>query len=161
MSTYQHKADFISRTRTILSKYEKIEHDYEKTLFLNCCLGLLIIPQQCAANDSNIYIRDIVNYNEWGINTSQIKVNTSAPKMPKNSAENIARHLRNSITHNNFNIIKCNVENIRNIHLEDFTKDRKTNKIKKSFDLELKFVDFKKFILKYANELEKIIRQNS
>ena len=155
MSTYQHKADFISRTRAILSKYEKIEQNYEKTLFLNCCLGLLIVPQQCVDHDNSIIINDIVDYPNWGIDETKITKNELGRGVNLLSVENIAYHIRNSICHYRFDILNQNVETIKTIHIHDQSSNGSS-----TFDMDLEFSDFKKFILKYAEELEKIIRQN-
>ena len=154
MSIYKNRAEFISRTLSFLDKYEK-GCNFEKTFFLNCCLGLLVIPQQCAVQDSNLYVSNIVDYDNWGIDKSKILVNSHAHNRPKNSAENIARHIRNSIAHYRFDIIKVNenVETIKEIHLQDFKKKKGKEQI--TFDLTLSFDDFKKFVLKYAKEQKK------
>ena len=151
MSSYKNRVDFISRTLSLFDKYEK-DCGYEKTLFLNFCLGLLVIPQQCAAQDSNLHVTDIVDDNSWGINIDKIKENETVAGLDKNSAENIARHIRNSITHYRFDIIKANanLERIKMIHLKDFSIVGGEEKV--TFDLTLEFNDFKKFVLKYAKE---------
>lgn len=71
MSNYQNRIDFISRTRQILVQYEH-NCNSEKTLFMNCCVGLLIMPQQCADHDKNISVDGLVDYENWGIATSKI-----------------------------------------------------------------------------------------
>lgn len=60
MSNYQNRIDFISRTRQILVQYEH-NCNSEKTLFMNCCVGLLIMPQQCADHDKNISVDGLVD----------------------------------------------------------------------------------------------------
>ena len=72
--------------------------------------------------------------------------------LTKNSIENIAYHIRNSICHYRFDIINCNVENIENVHIRDKSGDDANAPI--TFDLELSFDEFRKFILKYAEMLE-------
>lgn len=156
MSSYKNRVDFISRTCSLFDKYEK-DCCYEKTLFLNFCLGLLVIPQQCATQDSNLHVTDIVD-DSWGINIDKIKENETVAGLDKNSAENIARHIRNSITHYRFDIIKANanLERIKMIHLKDFSIVGGGEKV--TFDLTLEFNDFKKFVLKYAKEKKKKLK---
>ena len=80
MSEYKNKYDFISRTQKILEQYDKssIEMKYEKTLFMNCCIGLLVVPQQWNdKNDPTIYnkisLSGQVDESDWGINSLDIK----------------------------------------------------------------------------------------
>ena len=98
MSNYQNRIDFISRTRQILVQYEH-NCNSEKTLFMNCCVGLLIMPQQCADHDKNISVDGLVDYENWGIDTTKITANEHRKGVDKNSIENIAYHIRNSICH--------------------------------------------------------------
>ncbi len=151
MSSYQNRIDFIFRTRQILVQYEH-KCNYEKTLFLNCCVGLLIMPQQCADHDKNISVDGLVDYENWGIDIKKIKTNRLGRGNDINSIENIAYHIRNSICHYRFDIINCNVENIENVHIRDKSGDDANAPI--TFDLELSFDEFRKFILKYAEMLE-------
>lgn len=53
MSNYSQKEfDFIERTRTIIEQYDSIDtsqiskEKYEVTLFINCLMGLIVLPQQ-------------------------------------------------------------------------------------------------------------------
>ena len=75
----------------------------------------------------------------------------------KYSAENIAYHIRNAICHYRFDILDCNREEINRIHIVD--KIPSSDNII-TFDLELPFEDFRKFVMKYANickkELERV-----
>lgn len=151
MSNYQNRIDFISRTRQILVQYEH-NCNSEKTLFMNCCVGLLIMPQQCADHDKNISVDGLVDYENWGIDTTKITANEHRKGVDKNSIENIAYHIRNSICHYRLDIMNCNVENIENIHIMDKSGDDVNAPI--TFDLELSFDDFRKFVLKYADKLE-------
>ena len=152
MSNYQNRIDFISRTRQILIQYEH-NCNYEKTLFMNCCVGLLIMPQQCADHDKNISVDGLVDYENWGIDIKKIKTNRLGRGNDINSIENIAYHIRNAICHYRLDIMNCNTENIKSIRLID-KKHQKKRKNITTFDLELSFDDFRKFVLKYADKLE-------
>ena len=143
MSNYQNRIDFISRTRQILVQYEH-NCNSEKTLFMNCCVGLLIMPQQCADHDKNISVDGLVDYENWGIDTTKITANEHRKGVDKNSIENIAYHIRNSICHYRFDIMNCNVENIENIHIMDKSGDDVNAPI--TFDLELSFDDFSLYV---------------
>ena len=151
MSNYQNRIDFISRTQNILTQYET-DCSYEKTLFLNCCVGLLIMPQQCADHDENISVDGWVDYENWGIDTDRIEVNEHRKGTDKNSIENIAYHIRNSMCHYRFDVMGCNTEKIKTIRLTDIRYDGKQEV--KTFSLELSFDDFRKFVLKYADQLK-------
>lgn len=148
MSKYANQSEFISRTLKILRRYEK-ECEFEKTLFLNSCLSLLIIPQQAADHYDNIRVDGVVDYENWGIDAQKIKSNNHKKGINANSVENIAYHFRNSLCHYRFDIMEQNTEKIERIQIVDM--DGKVE----SFHLDLSFDDFKKFILKYANELKK------
>lgn len=87
-----------------------------------------------------------------GIDTTKIIANEHRKGVDKNSIENIAYHIRNSICHYRFDIMNCNVKNIENVHIIDKSGDDANAPI--TFDLELSFDDFRKFVLKYADKLE-------
>ena len=155
MSKYKYHTDFINRTLDILENYE-VDCLYEKTLFLNCCIGLLVMPQQYSPT-KDICINNEVSYDEWGIDKRSIKINKHKKGISKYSAENIAYHIRNAICHYRFDILDCNKEEINRIHIVDRIPSS-DNII--TFDLELPFEDFRKFVMKYANickkELERV-----
>lgn len=155
MSTYQNRIDFIFRTRQILVQYEQ-NCNYEKTLFLNCCVGLLIMPQQCADQDKNISVDGLVDYENWGIDIKKIKTNKLGRGNNINSIENIAYHIRNAICHYRLDIMDCNKKYIENVHIIDKGGDDANAPI--TFDLELSFDDFRKFVLKYADKLEEKLK---
>ena len=85
MSAYRHIIDIVSRTISILEKNNETE--YETTLFLNCCLGLLIIPQQDKILKQLVSIGEIASYEDWGIDPDK---NLGSDK--NHSVDNIARH---------------------------------------------------------------------
>lgn len=156
MSCYDHKINFIERTLAILKSYEK-HSEYEKTLFLNCCIGLLIMPQQCAVKDPSIIINEDVDKKQWGIDIEKIKVNVHAKGSSATSVENIAYHFRNSMCHYRFDVISCNKDNIENIIISD--KFRETDE-EYTFYMEIRFNDFRKFVLTYAEVLKAKLQAN-
>lgn len=103
MSFYKKQEfDFIQRTKKIIEQYDSIHFEnsnekFEKTLFINCLLGLLIIPQQYWFDN----LPDTKTNNSWGILESEINFIVEDNK----SVKNITRHLRNSISHYTFQII--------------------------------------------------------
>lgn len=160
MSTYKHKWEFIERTQNILNIFEK-SANYEKTLFLNCCIGLLVVPQQWKdENEESMFIiNESVTYDKWGIAPDNLKGITNNPKKGTGaeSIENIAYHFRNSLCHNHFDIMGQDTEKITQITIVDYFQ----NLEQESFRLTLQFSDFKKFIMTYATEKNKIIKANS
>ncbi len=147
MGTYQRQSDFIKRTKEIFEN----GHKYEKTLLLNCCVGLLIMPQQ-SLHRKKISINGNVNEDDWGIVETDIKCNKPKPTTTLLSIDNIAYHFRNSIAHYRFDIFECNKgkTNIEKVHIRDFYP-----KNNPTFDLEMSFENFQKFVLKYSDELQK------
>lgn len=150
MSVYRNEIVFIERTREFIEKHSKTEND--KTFFLNCCIGLLIAPQQYSAHSQQKSSLGTVDIENWGIDTSKCKVNTAMKDYTADSVENIARHFRNSLCHYLFNVKDCNpngeIENITIIDKSSDDKDAST-----TFELTLSFDNFKKFVLKYADTL--------
>ena len=147
MSSYKHIIDIVSRTISLLE--DQKDSKYETTLFLNCCLGLLIIPQQETKRTKPVNLGETVSYEDWGINPSEIK-----GSMPTSNLDEIARHFRNSLSHGRFDIIECNPGSlIENIRIRDFDNENDDNN-KPNFDLTLSIDEFKKFVLKYAKEID-------
>ena len=151
MSSYKHKLDIVSRTREILEK--NTQEKYDITLLLNCSLGLLIIPQQAGEKNDAVKVDGVVSREEWGIDPNEIE----GPKKSSYVAD-IAAHFRNSLAHGKFDIVDCNGDTIENIHIRDYDYpfDEKTQK--PSFEINLLFEDYKRFILKYEKELEEKLR---
>lgn len=147
MSCYKSKGEFVERTKKILNKKSK----YEDTLFINCCVGLLFIPQQIAKDNHSIAIIEAINSAEWGIDPKACKPNTSAKGYQKDSVENIARHFRNAIAHGHFDLVDCNAgkTTLESIHITDYNTNNQL-----TFDLTLSMEDFKKFVKKYSESLK-------
>ena len=149
MSVYRNKIAFIERTREFMEKHSKTEND--KTFFLNCCIGLLIAPQQYTTHNNSQISFGTVDVKNWGIDISKCTEN-KATKWPADSVENIAYHFRNSLCHYRFDVRDCNpngqIENITVIDKGSDNADAPT-----TFSLTLSFEDFKKFVLKYADTL--------
>lgn len=161
MSEYKNKYDFISRTKEILEQYDKfsIETKYEKTLFMNCCIGLLVVPQQWSdKNDLNIHnkitLSGLVDECVWGINSPDIKENIPKTGFTALSIENIAYHFRNSLCHYHFEALAKDTEKIDTLCIEDYYPDNVT----KSFEMTISFDNFIKFVRKYAEEKMTLIK---
>ncbi len=150
MSVYRNEIDFVERTKKIFNNLS--DNRLDKTFFLNCCIGLLIAPQQYSAHSQQKSSLGTVDIENWGIDTSKCKVNTAMKDYTADSVENIARHFRNSLCHYLFNVKDCNpngeIENITIIDKSSDDKDAST-----TFELTLSFDNFKKFVLKYADTL--------
>ncbi|MBQ6178429.1 MAG: hypothetical protein IJK32_02785 [Bacteroidales bacterium] len=147
MSAYKHKLDIVSRTKEILDALSDIK--YEKTLVLNCSLGLLIIPQQAGKKNKAIEVDGEITYEEWGIDPRKIK----GQKKSK-SIKEIANHFRNSLAHGKFDIVDCNGDTIEFVHIRDYDPPYDEESQVPNFEITLNFSDYKRFIAKYAKELE-------
>jgi|JI9StandDraft_1071089.scaffolds.fasta_scaffold72833_2 hypothetical protein len=128
--TYQ-DLDFVFRTQQLLKQYHTIKKNnpfsknYNITLFLNCFVGLLIIPQQHSIQciPENELKKGIRKY---GINPDDILVIKKKDKKNKGqlldeikSFKNVAKHIRNSIAHNNFKVLST-LEKIDRIEFKDY-----------------------------------------
>lgn len=92
------EVDFIVRTRDIIRQYDQFikepEISYNVTLFINCMIGLLIIPQQHWYGQ--LPVQD-VSEDDWGIGIGMISLADKG-----NGVHEVARHLRNSLAHYRF-----------------------------------------------------------
>lgn len=134
--------DFICRTLELLKQYETCFRTvkYEDTLFLNLCVGLLIMPQQTYFNQFKVLEHTIVDKINWGINVNNIDVG-------EEDVFNIIRHIRNSITHKRFELISENSCEITHIVVKDKGKDKSTNNIIQTFEAKFPMADFKNFVI--------------
>ena len=145
MSAYlQQEFDFILRTQKIIEQYVLLRIDplekYEVTLLINCFVGLLILPQQLWFN--NLPETTLIQ-KEWGINPTNIKIlNQDDTK----SVKNVAKHLRNSVSHYHFSAFNDSNSNIKGIIFTDQNLRGKEN-----FKAELSIEEIKIFIIKLSN----------
>lgn len=144
---YTQNRIFIHNTLSVLRQYEIhkeiFEKNYSHTLFLNTCIGLLIIPKESVLDDLPTIE---VDENEWGINPMLITVSTRADK----SIKNIARELRNAIAHNNFRYDYNEDNPIPINHISINNRDGQ-------FCAELPFENFKKFVMKLSDKTLEIL----
>ena len=139
--------DFIERTHKTLKQYQELNIDekdkYEVTLFLNCFVGLLIVPQQKWFNDLPTIL---ITKDEWGIAPNELNFGNINKRK---NIRNIAIHLRNSVSHYNFHFQSTN-QRISSIRFEDFQDH---NKIIKTFDATINVEDLQKFIDKFISTM--------
>ena len=157
MSRYiEQEFEFIERTKKLLEQYDKPqvvpnqEEKYEVTLLLNCCVGLLILPQSEWYKDIP---QEEISSERWGINPSMISTCKDGKLVnePK-SLQNVARHLRNSISHYDFTMLENGKTEIGSIKFED-----KTSKGYQTFELTIEIEPLKKFLLKFSEEMVRIM----
>lgn len=131
--------EFICRTLKLLKQYETCCGivKYEDTLFLNLCVGLLIMPQQTYFDQFKVLEHTIVDKINWGINVNDIDVG-------EKDVFNIIRHIRNSISHKRFELISENSYDITHIKIND-----KVHRDDKEYSFAAKFsiADFKNFVI--------------
>ena len=134
--------EFISRTLKLLRQYETScgITKYEDTLFLNLCVGLLIIPQQAYYDQFQSLQRTFVDKKEWSIDIRMISVG-------EKDVYNIIRHIRNSISHKRFELTSENSYEITHIIVKDKRHD---NSRGFSFYAEFPITIFKDFVIKVA-----------
>ena len=139
---------FIERTLKVIAQYEEYKERFEKsythTLFINACVGLLMVPADSVIGE--LPLCD-VDENNWGISpTAIIKIKGEEGK----SVRNITRKLRHAIAHNNFHFECSDDPNapIENLHIKNH---------KGEFTAKIPFLALKKFVLKLADESLKIL----
>lgn len=148
MSNYiKQEFDFVERTKEIFESY-KNDTKYDITLLINCCVGLLIVPQQYWYKKLP---KEIINENKWGISTKHIKFIT---KGEYKNVKNVARHLRNSISHYRFSAFAITGDKIDKIKFIDKNKDHK-----KTFEAEIPVKSLEKFILTFSQVLLEEMRR--
>ena len=133
--------EFIERTIKILKEDLK-NTKYDVTLWINCCIGLLVVPR-------SHYFDAIPNKKvnvlgkDWGLVTHQIK------KWDFFTIQQVIRHIRNGICHAHIETIAENKE-IKKLKIKDFNDDNEL-----VFEIELSIDQFKKFTLKVASTILK------
>jgi hypothetical protein len=151
MSYYENQdLDFVKRTKEILKQYDNYQIEkstkYEVTLLLNCCVGLLLLPQERVFDELPA---TIINKEEWGISPDDIKTIIDNKKnVELKNIQNIARHLRNSIAHYRFTAKPDKVDDIKEITFIDYLFKSTT----KSFEITITIENLKIFIDKISND---------
>jgi len=150
--------DFVTRTQELLVQYDEMEKDsqkkYEITLLINCFVGLIIVPQS-KWNDS--ISPEEISSERWGIDPSMISICKDGKLVdePKN-LRNVARHLRNSISHYHFEIVNNSNHEIGSIKFQDFLPNNERNE---TFELTIEIEPLKKFLLKFSEEMIRVMEE--
>lgn len=150
---------FIVKTLALLAQYDELITDkprtekLEITLRLNCLLALLIIPQQKLNNAKMIRVG---SEDLWGVKVEDIDFfpHPGIKHTPRNEANSIAYHLRNSLAHNNFQIESADGENITHVLFEDFSRNSKTDC---TFRYKFSVENLMKFVSQYYAEVLKFL----
>jgi hypothetical protein len=144
MSQYVNQEfDFVDRTRKIIEQYDKSaipkKDKFEVTLFLNCLIGLLILPQQYWYDDLPT---EIISQKEWGISPEHISLMKQGETK---NIKDISRHLRNSISHYRFKAFENSSAEISRIQFEDI--DQSGNK---TFEATIPLGNLRQFVIKLS-----------
>jgi hypothetical protein len=126
--------EILTRTLNIWDNYSG---PFEETLFLNLCVGLLIIPKESLYNQLPT---EEVSISNWDIDPSWITLEKNNDKTVKTTI----RHIRNAIAHNGIAFVGQNAV-IACVEIEDKDISRQT-----SFTMRLDISNFKDFVLKVA-----------
>lgn len=112
MEYSQIEKDFVKRTLQLIEQYKG---EYEVTLLINCCLGLLVLPKE--KYFKSIPSRDIpINGALWGISRKSLIVDCPECGFKLND---IIRRLRNGICHFKINTIPDGTGVINQIEIKD------------------------------------------
>lgn len=136
------KYDFVRRTQAILMQYESFklpeEENYDVTLLINACVGLLFIAHETG-------IKPIGTPQSFGIHASDLSKCHRC--RGENELQALMRHTRNAIAHNRFGSIgKDRI--ITRLHFYDCYKNGKRN-----FQLDISVADFKNFVMNISNDM--------
>ncbi|MBQ3535836.1 MAG: hypothetical protein IJA57_03665 [Alistipes sp.] len=140
---------FVENTLKILNQYNEfvgeLEQSYARSLFINLCVGLLVIPRSLEYEYSFLP-PEVVNKKEWGICKEDISTNKDGDY----SVGRIFIHLRNSVMHNRFNY---DTDLMVSVPIKEITfYDKRCEKDEEyNFCATLKFEDFRYFVLKTTN----------
>ena len=138
--------DFIARTKVLLERNSDTEYDV--TLFINCLLGLLIIPKERNKKviDDSLFSSDLIR---------RITECISKDTYSDHNMSQIIRHVRNSFVHGNFEP-KEKEESEPKVVGSLVIKD---SYIKKGFifEMECPIELFKEFVIECANVFQTIV----
>jgi hypothetical protein len=142
--------DFVKRTKEIIEQYDSFQlntdEKYEVTLLLNCFVGLLILPQQKLFDELPT---TLINSRDWGISPNDIEtIIDNRRNIEEKNVRNIARHLRNSISHYRFTAYPASVDAIKEIEFLDYLNDKTT----KSFEVTITIDNLRIFINKISSD---------
>jgi hypothetical protein len=141
--------DFVQRTKEIISQYESFlgkqetKEKYEVTLLINCFVGLVLTPKEILYED--LKTEGAINKETWGISPNEILCSLDINKKENKSVYEITRHLRNSVSHCNFETFSNKEKVIDRICFKDEFKETPT------FESTINIADLKKFALKLAD----------
>ena len=137
---------FICNTLKALEQYQgnlnKNEQSYSHTLFINACVGFLMVANETVFDELP---NDIINEEYWGISPDDIEIKGDK------SVRNVAQQMRHSIAHFNFTFDYSETESvpIKNVQFKNWNDNFETKAIS--------FASFKKFVLAVVKESLKII----
>lgn len=149
---------FVTTTLKLIGQYEQASRGYldkdklETTLLINCLLGLLIVPQEYVEKQESIRIGVESDEQDWGIRLADVKYcgsHKSCKIKDRGTANEVARHLRNSLVHKNrFEIQSDDGVNITHILFKDFASPAE-----QSFEYRFEISNLKKFIKKFYDSV--------
>ncbi len=114
--------DIVERTLSIIDDFSG---EFEVTLLLNCCVGLLVVPKEkhwgkvpkTVLTESNVL---------WGLDKSEITFG----KKKNYSLNNIVRRMRNSVCHFNIETVADSQGNINKVVFRDKNRSDPTDTAK-------------------------------
>ncbi|MDR3502218.1 MAG: HEPN family nuclease [Legionella sp.] len=104
--------DFVSRTKKLIEQYQG---EYEATLLINCCIGLLVLPKEKHLNSiPEVSIEQTGK--TWGL--SRMAISTDCQECGY-KLRNVIRRIRNGICHFKVNTIPDGSGKIVRIKIKD------------------------------------------
>ena len=99
----------------------RTKEKYDSTLLLNCCVGLLVLPQQLWFD---LLTQEPLVTGNWGVKDSDISLLGRNNRKDK-TVQNLAYHLRNSISHIRFQAFSDSNNDIDRIIFKDYIDSSK------------------------------------
>lgn len=104
--------DFIDRTLKLIEEYNG---EYDVTLLINCCLGLLVLPKE--KHFKSIPDKNIPDTGPlWGLSRKSVSVNC---RHCDYALSNVIRKIRNGICHFNIKTLPDGSGKIKKIEIKD------------------------------------------
>lgn len=128
--------EIVTRTLQIIDEYKGL---YEDTLFLNLCVGLLVVPKESLYSSLPT---EEVSEAQWGLDPSRISFVIDNDK----SVKATVRHIRNAIAHNGIRFGSDGGSEITHIQIEDKGMGQQAL----SFKAAMAISEFRIFVLKVA-----------
>lgn len=152
--------NLIKRTKEIITQYDSFklppQKNYDVTLLLNCCIGLLVVVYE-KQNDACFLKTNMLPLSDWHIDEGNITIiKTRNMNDQIINLDNVCKHLRNSIVHCHFKALSHKGQLIDSLVFDDYSDNNEIPE-HQTFHYTTSVDDFKAFLEKLSSEASEII----